>query len=60
MKKQNYIIDLLSCFFRWFGRQNDYGWDETGQEEGLPIKPHLWKTRFGFSTAWGLAKIICS
>jgi hypothetical protein len=57
MKKS---IQFISCFFRWFGHQNHYAWDETGQEEGLTRKPHLWKTRFGFSTAWRLAKIICS
>lgn len=42
-------------FFKWFGSQNDYGF--TGYGAPYP-RPHLWKTRFGFSTAWGLACIV--
>lgn len=45
----------LRIFFEHLGQQNGYGF--TGIGAPYP-KPHLWKTRFGFSTAWNLACIL--
>ena len=51
---------FICGFFRYFGRQNDYLYPFDGQvnPESCPFKkPHLWKTRIGFNTAWSLAKL---
>ena len=50
----------FTSFLYWLGQQNDYLYPPKGEEQGVyPFrKPHLWKTRFGFGTAWDLAKII--
>lgn len=60
MKKLKYITGFLYYFLKWFGAQNHYAFDRSGSIEELPKKPHFWKTRFGVSTAFNLAKIIMS
>ena len=55
-----YTYLFIKIFFSHFGKQNYYAWDAEGNDKDMPTKPHLWKTRIGFSTACGLAKIICS
>lgn len=52
---------FIRCFFRFFGSQNDYLYPFKGQVNGdvLPFKkPHWYKTRIGFRTAWDIAKCI--
>ncbi len=52
---------FIRCFFKFFGSQNDYLYPFEGQVNGdsMPFKiPHWYKTRFGFNTAWSIAKCI--
>lgn len=53
------LFPKLNSFFTFFGKQNDYLFPPKGEDaEGYPFKkPHLWKTRIGFGTAYRLAKI---
>ena len=54
-------LKAIRCFFRFFGHQNDYLYPFEGQINGdsCPYKkPHLWKTRFGITTSWDIAKSI--
>jgi hypothetical protein len=51
---------FIKCFFSFLGTQNDYLYPFDGcvHPDSYPFqKPHLWKTRIGFSTAWSIAKI---
>lgn len=59
MKYKIIFFPRLHCFFTFFGKQNDYLFPSKDEEhaERYPFKkPHLWKTRFGFKTAWFLSK----
>lgn len=50
----------LSTFFSFLGTQNDYlfpGPGRTGTKYPFD-KPHWWRTRIGFKTAWELTCII--
>ena len=54
-------FQFIRCFFRFLGSQNDYLFPFEGQHEphGCPYnKPHWYKTRIGFDTAFNLAKTI--
>ena len=53
------VIKFIQTFFTFFGHQNDYCYpNEATKDCWYPFnKPHLWKTRFGFKTAWDIAKI---
>ena len=53
-------LPFWTTFFKFLGSQNDYLYPHKGTENyPHPFdKPHLWKTRLGFKTAWDLAKII--
>lgn len=59
-------LRFIRIFFKFLGMQNDYlypnGYQKemcTEYQDSFPFqKPHLWKTRFGFKTAWDLAKIL--
>lgn len=54
-------IKLIKTFFFYLGMQNDYLFPFEGQEFNNSCqfkKPHWYKTRIGFRTAWGLAKVI--
>jgi hypothetical protein len=44
-------LKMIATFFKFLGNQHYY--------EGID-KPHWYKTRLGFKTAWDLAKIIHS
>lgn len=58
MKYKIIFFPKMNRFFTWFLKQNDYLYPSKGESaEGYPFKkPHLWKTRFGFKTAWQLSK----
>lgn len=58
MKYNIIFFPRLHSFFTFFLKQNDYLYPPKGEsEEGYPFKkPHLWKTRIGFKTAWDLSK----
>lgn len=52
---------FIRCFFIFFGSQNDYLFPFEGQinPDSCPYpKPHWYKTRIGFQTAWNIAKSI--
>lgn len=54
-------IKFIQSFFRFLGTQNDYLFPFEGQinAESCPFqKPHWWKTRIGFSTAYRIAKSV--
>lgn len=52
------LFPRLHSFFTFFLKQNDYLFPPKGEDaDGYPFKkPHLWKTRIGFKTAWDLSK----
>lgn len=55
------VIRFIKILFSWLGSQNDYLYPFKGQInlEGCPYpRPHWWKTRVGFRTAWGMAKLV--
>lgn len=61
MRYKIIFFPRLHSFFTFFMKQNDYLYPHKGCEpeyaEGYPFKKaHLWKTRFGFKTAWELSK----
>ncbi len=61
MKYKVIFFPRLHSFFTFFLKQNDYLYPFEGCDpeyaESYPFKkPHLWKTRFGFKTAWELSK----
>jgi len=52
-------IHFIRCYFSFLGMQNDYLYPFEGQinPESCPFKkPHLWKTRIGFKTAFEISK----
>lgn len=61
MKYKVIYFPRLNSFFTFFLKQNDYLYPHDGcpddMKDGYPFqKAHLWKTRFGFKTAWQLSK----
>lgn len=58
MKYKVVFFPRLHSFFTFFLKQNDYLYPPKGESgEGYPFKkPHLWKTRIGFKTAWQLSR----
>lgn len=61
MKYKIVFFPRLNSFFTFFMKQNDYLFPpkdcEPEYAEGYPFKkPHLWKTRIGFKTAYELSK----
>lgn len=58
MKYKIVFFPRLNSFFTFFLKQNDYLFPSNGENaESYPFKkPHLWKTRIGFRTAWNLSK----
>lgn len=50
-----YLLTMLLEFFKEIGRQNDYMYVGNGAPFS---KPHWYKTRAGFSTAFMYAKLI--
>lgn len=52
-------IYFFITFIKFLGMQNDYLFPKANDNNWYPFsKPHLWKTRIGFSTAWAISKAV--